>query len=170
MLVYDNDLLAEWIGFMLGRKFLPPYQCIGVMRDNVLLATALFNNFDWPNIEITFATTSPRWATRQAIARILAYPFHELECRRLTAITGRQNRAARAFLLRLGFCEEGHHPALFEHDDGVSYGLLKRDAQKWLEIFDVESTNTTSATQSLHDVGRRIEGEHCERHSERAAE
>jgi len=170
MLVYDNEALALWIGTQLHKEFLPPYQCIGVARGAELLAVALFNNFDWPSIEITFATTSPRWASRQMIARIIGYPFIELDCRRITAVTGRRNKDARAFLLRFGFHEEGHHPELFENDDGVSYGLLKRDAQKWLEIYRHERPQTTRSTRSLPDGTDRIAIRHQERDREQDPE
>ena len=133
MLVYGEDeALAAWVGERLGMAFSPPYVCIGVSRET-LVAAALYNNFQLPNIQITFVTTSPRWATRQVIARILAYPFVELGCARVSAVTEVTNRDARRFLRRLGFRQEGYHPELFQRGDGVSYGLMKHDALKWLE-------------------------------------
>jgi|SRR5215472_13936322 len=170
MFVYDNDLLAQWIGFQLGRQFHPPYQCIGVVRGEDLVAAALFNNYDHPNIEITFVTTSPRWASRQAVARILGYPFIELGCRRITAVTGKKNRRTRDFLGRLGFAEEGYHRELFERDDGVSYGLLKRDAEKWLESYHVKGTIPACSTGPLHDGRGGSEIQHSDRHRERPPE
>jgi len=157
------------MGIQLGKQFMPPYQCIGVVRGDAFVAGALFNNFDWPNIEITFVTTTPRWASRQVIGRIFAYPFCELGCRRLTAITGARNETARVFLERLGFGQEGIHPDLFEHDDGISYGLLKRDALKWLEISHVESTKTAGASGSVHDEWGGIEGQHSSGDRERSS-
>jgi hypothetical protein len=172
MLIYnEDDALAQWIGRQLGGiRFSPPYCCIGVARGAELLAAVLYNNFEPPNIQITFVTTSPRWASRQVIGRILGYPFRELGCRRISAITPARNKQARAFMLRLGFNEEGHHPDYFENDAGVSYGLLKRNAQKWLEIFDVESAITTRSSRSLHDGEGGITGEHPERDRQLAPE
>jgi hypothetical protein len=170
-LIYnEDDALAEWCGVVLGRKFAPPYRCIGVQRGSDLVGCALFNNFDPPNIEITFVTTTPRWATRQTIGRILRYPFIELDCRRLTAITGSMNRPTRAFLCRLGFKQEGFHPELFASDAGVSYGLLKQDAMRWLEDFHEQGTVSTDTARPLHDGVGGIEGQHPAGDSERPPE
>lgn len=146
MLVYHHDeALAEWIGWQLDCKFAPPYKCIGVMRGDKLVAAVLYNNFQLPNIQMTIASVSPRWASRQVIGRLFAYPFHELRCRRVSAVTKAMNQPARAFLSRLGFVPEGFHPQLFEDDDGVSYGLLKNDARKWIEDFDGQGPKPTAA-------------------------
>jgi hypothetical protein len=165
MLVYGHDgALAEWVARQLGCTFAPPYTCIGIMRADVLIAACLYNNFEPPNIQMTIASVTPRWASHQVIGRLFAYPFLELGCRRITAVTGSNNTRARMFLSRLGFRLEGIHPELFEHDDGVSYGLLRRDAQKWLESHDVKSTQAAGSPGSLHDGIGGIEGQHRERH------
>src|SRR5713226_1900011 len=111
-----------------------PQACvtIGVVRANEILAVAIYNQWQHPNIHITFVTASPRWASRQAIAAILRYPFVQLECKRVTAITEATNQSARTFLCRLGFKQEGYHPDLFASGDAVSYGLLARDAARWI--------------------------------------
>lgn len=129
----DNEV-ALWMGDRLGCRFSPPFTCIGVARAGELVAGALFNNWKPPhNIEITFATTTPRWATRQTIRAILSYPFVQLRCHRITAVTEATNQPARAFLCRFGFVEEGRHPDMFDSGDAISYGLLRRNALKWLE-------------------------------------
>jgi RimJ/RimL family protein N-acetyltransferase len=163
--IYDDELLAQWVGVKLGRQFQLPCRCIGVSRGDELLAVALFNNYDPPNIEITFVTTTPRWASRQVIGRILAYPFRELGCRRLTAVTSARNIPTRAFLRRLGFSEEGFHPELFEDSDGVSYGLLRRNAERWLEHYH-EGTEGAGITRSVLDGSDAEPVQHQERDSQ----
>lgn len=136
MLIYGRDReLSLWVGQQLGlngpvRSVEPT--AIGVARNNKIVAAALFTNYQPPAIEITFVTTTPRWASRQTIAAILRYPFVQLGCRRVTAITEACNGPARAFLERLGFRQEGLHPDAFPSGDGVSYGLLRKDAERWL--------------------------------------
>jgi RimJ/RimL family protein N-acetyltransferase len=161
MLVFGEDeLLAEWLGRQLGLRFSPPYVCIGVVRDDQLVAVALYNNYEPPNIQMTFATTTPRWATRQMIGRLLAYPFRELGCLRVSVVTRDTNRPTRAFLCRLGFRQEGFHPSMFgENDDGVSYGLMRNDAQKWLEESH-ESPEHARAAESRNDGGRTDQAKH----------
>ena len=154
MLVYGHDEeVAEWLGAQLGIAFASPFVTIGVVRGDQLVAAILYNQFEPPNIHVTFATTTPRWASRQVIGRLLAYPFHELHCRRISAITRRGNRPARAFLERLGFLAEGLHPEYFPDDDGISYGLLKRHAWKWIEDYHEQGPQGSNAAQPADGGG-----------------
>ena len=136
MLVYVHDKeLSLWVGQRLGLdgpvRGVDP-TAIGVVREGRIVAAALFSNFQWPAIEITFVTSTPRWASKMAIRGILSYPFVQLNCKRVTAITEKCNRPARVFLERLGFSLEGIHPDAFPSGDGISYGLLRSDAERWL--------------------------------------
>ena len=96
------------------------------------MAGCVFSQFRPPNIEISFATTTPKWATKQVIRDILRYPFLQLGCKRVSCITEATNQHARAFLCRLGFHEEGVHPDALETGDAITFGLLRRDAARWL--------------------------------------
>jgi RimJ/RimL family protein N-acetyltransferase len=66
------------------------------------------------------------------VSAILRYPFVQLRCARVTAVTQSQNARARGFLCRLGFRQEGVHPDALPSGDAVSYGLLARDATRWI--------------------------------------
>jgi RimJ/RimL family protein N-acetyltransferase len=133
MLLFDSDqILARWAGDRLGIADFGPYTAIGVVHRGEVVAAAIYNNYRPPNIDITFASASPRWASRGAIRAMLRYPFVQLGCMRLTAVTQAQNAPARAFLHRLGFCQEGVHPDALPSGDAVSYGLLARDAARWI--------------------------------------
>lgn len=146
MLIFGHDReIAQWCGDQLGIKDFGPCSAIGVARDGKIVAGAVFHQFRFPNIEITFATTTPRWATRETIAAIMAYPFVQLKCRRLTAITEALNQPARAFLSRFGFTQEGYHPHTFAADDAVTYGLLREDAEKWLRKPDGQINTVRTA-------------------------
>ena len=147
MIVYGNKpLLLGWAGDRLGMKFDEALsEPLGVRIGNEILAVAVINNVRWPNAEISFVTSSPRWASRTHIAGILAYPFFQLRMKRLSSLTEAMNQPARAFLCRLGFKQEGYHPEAFPSGDGVSYGLMREDAQRWLkERWVVESTKSAA--------------------------
>lgn len=153
-LVCDQpEIVAKWVGERTGIEggFNPVtisgapysgdllYSAIGVADDfGRLLAGAVYNNWRHPNIEITFAVESNRWASREAIACILRYPFVQLKCLRITAYTAARNDRARAFLTNplIGFTQEGYHPNGFPSDDAVSYGLL-REKCRWVKPQDV---------------------------------
>ena len=101
-------------------------------RIGEIVAVAIYNNYRPPNIEITFVTSSPRWASRRAIQAMLRYPFVQLRCARTTALTDARNARARALLRRIGFRPEGFHADALPNADAVSYGLLAKDAARWI--------------------------------------
>jgi RimJ/RimL family protein N-acetyltransferase len=151
---YDKEL-AQWAGARLGVPDFGLSVAIGVARNSEIVAVALFNNYRHPNIEITFVTSTPRWATRQTIAVILRYPFKQLGCKRLTAVTEATNQPARAFLCRLGFTQEGYHPDALPTGDAVTYGLLAKDAARWVaEEYQFGQIPTDGSRRSLA-------GRHC---------
>lgn len=138
----NHPQFQRWAENKLGIKC-PESASIAVLDRQGILAVALFNHHVHPDIHITFVSSSPRWAVRGVFRGILSYPFIQLHCSRITAITEAKNQPARAFLQRFGFREEGHHPELFSSGDGVSYGLLRRDC-RWLGEENVE-ISTSSA-------------------------
>jgi RimJ/RimL family protein N-acetyltransferase len=133
MLIYGHDeAVAAWAGERLGISDWGPCRAIGVMRDGAMAAAAVFHQYRHPAIEISFVTANRRWATPRTVRGIMRYPFIQLGCKRLTAITEEANQPTRAFLVRLGFKQEGIHPDAFLSGAAVSYGLLRDDAARWL--------------------------------------
>lgn len=144
---YDREL-ARWAGERIGIADFGPCVAIGVVHKGEIVAAAIYNQFRWPNIEITFVTSSPRWASPGAIRAILRYPFVQLKCKRVTAVTEATNQPARAFLCHLGFKEEGYHPEALPCGDAVSYGLFAKDAARWIaeDRIHVERRNASSGS------------------------
>ena len=133
MLVYGHDAaVSHWVGEKLGISDFGLCSAIGVWRDGDIIAGCVFSQYRPPNIEISFAASTPKWATRATIREILRYPFLELGCKRVTCITEATYQRACAFLCRLGFHREGVHPDVFLSGDAITYGLLRKDADRWL--------------------------------------
>jgi|TARA_R110000824_G_scaffold196779_2_gene380067 RimJ/RimL family protein N-acetyltransferase len=111
-----------------------PLSSIGILSsDNKIMGVAIFNNYRQNDIEITFITATPKWATPGNIRGILNYPFIQLGVKRMTAITKKSNKQARKFLIRLGFDLEGVHPyAAKDGSSSCTYGLYQKKAEKWL--------------------------------------
>lgn len=134
MLIFNSDAeLALWAGKQLRMQLAEPNTSIGVAHKGKIVAAAVFNNYRPPNVEVTFVTTSSRWASPGAVRAILRYPFIQLGCKRVTAVIEATNQPARAFLCRLGFKLEGEHPDVFPSGAAAeTYGLLLKDAQRWV--------------------------------------
>lgn len=148
MLIYGRDqAIIAWAEQQLKTILAKPAVAIGVAHGHELVAAAIYNNYRPPNIEVTFVTTSPRWASPGAVKRILSYPFLQLDCRRITATTEATNKRACAFLCRLGFEQEGYHPDALPSGDAVTFGLLRKNAARWLaeEPYGEVITNSTAA-------------------------
>ncbi len=133
IVVEPKDELVQWAKEQVGIADFGLCSPIGVTHKGNIVAVAIYNNYRHPNIEITFAISSPHWASRGAVRSILSYPFHQLGCKRITAITEASNMKARRFLEHLGFALEGYHPDVFAAGDGISYGLLRAAAARWID-------------------------------------
>lgn len=127
------------------RQYMPPHidlnkdlAAIGVADERGLLAAAIFTDYHQlplgADIHMSFAATSPRWAQRGVIRGILSYPFTQLKCNRLTALTARSNKRARKLMEGLGFQLEGVHWRAYDgKTDAISYCLRRYVAEeKWL--------------------------------------
>lgn len=128
---YDRDV-ARWVGRLIGVADFGPSTAIGVVRHDRMVAGAVFHQHRMPDIQLSFASLSPRWATRQTIARILNYPFGQLGVKRITCITPEDREEAIAFMLRLGFKIEGRHPDALPEGAAISLGMLRCDATQWI--------------------------------------
>jgi RimJ/RimL family protein N-acetyltransferase len=97
------------------------------------MGVAIFHNYRQNDIEVTFITATPRWATLGTIRGILHYPFKQLGVKRMTAITMKSNKKARKLLTGLGFVLEGVHPfAATDCTSACTYGLYAKNAERWL--------------------------------------
>ena len=131
-----DEELAEW-----AEEHYPdcaplsrPLTSIGVASDSGdIMGVAIFHNYRQNDIEVTFITATPRWATQGVIRGILDYPFKQLGVKRMTAITNKSNKKARKLLTGLGFVLEGVHPfAATDCTSACTYGLYAKNAEKWL--------------------------------------
>lgn len=126
--------IKEWVEKQLGWKAATPTYAVGIVHHNRLIGGVLYHNYTGGNCEMTIATTSPRWATRNIISELLAYPFEWLGCRRITAITDADNTKSKSMLERLGFQQEGvirEGSPRENGTDAIIYGLLKREYKTW---------------------------------------
>jgi RimJ/RimL family protein N-acetyltransferase len=109
---------------------LEPCQAIGVMRGNELAAGVVYHEYrpEQGDCEMSIAARTPRWASRAAIRTLLAYPFVQLDCRRVTARVRSDNERALRFDLGIGFQVEGRLKSWYAPGvDCVMLGLMRDD-------------------------------------------
>jgi len=135
----DRDV-AAWvaarIAHMGASADFGPCAAIGIADEaGRALGGVVFSNFQpgFRSIEVSFAAETSRWLTRPLICGILSYPFVQLDCQRVTAVTPRGARKARSFLDRFGFKREGVVRRGFGTDDAIISGLLRTEwlASRW---------------------------------------
>jgi len=133
-LIYGIDrAVLVWIADHLptiSRDFADTYHAIGVALDGEMIAGVLYSRFTGTNIEMTIASTDARWCSRSTLYYLFAYPFLQLGCRRVTAVTAASARETRVFLERLGFRFEGAlREALPEGETAFIFGLLASECR-----------------------------------------
>lgn len=138
MLVYDQpQLVAAWVALQLGWKdpaaFEPCY-AIGVVRGDKPIAGFVYNNYHTDinglphSIELSVASTDPRWMTRQTVRAMFAYPFTHLGVKRLQAQTSVSDAGVNSIMQRLGFTREGLlRCARIEGGDAYAWGMLTNE-------------------------------------------
>lgn len=103
-------------------------------KNSDILAGAIYHGWipDIRNIQLSFASVTPRWATRGAIREILAYPFVQggPECDRITCWVEKRNKRARHLLSGLGFVLEGRMRLM--GGSLLLFGALRRDLKPWI--------------------------------------
>ena len=134
----QDEALAKWAEtqFLECAPLARPLTAIGIASSGgqKILGVAIFHNFRHNDVEVTFVTATPRWATSGNIRAILHYPFAQLGVARMTAITAKTNKRARKLLEGLGFKLEGTHPFARENGGAAcTYGLYKKTVfDRWL--------------------------------------
>jgi len=132
-LVYgDNQRVCEWVSRHIGED-LGRGVGIGLEENGELIAGVFYNMFTGAGISMHVAAVpGRRWMTREYLFCCFAYPFLQLNCRRVTGLVRVSNLEARKFDEHLGFKREGLIREAFDDgEDGLLYGMLKPEC-RWI--------------------------------------
>ncbi len=132
---FPGDVAAWVLARIPHMNSFSDYAAIGVVNEaGGLVAGAVYHEYhpDVGDIQVAFAADDPRWAQKGTIAGILAFPFYQLGCVRVTALCGKSNRRTRRFVEGIGFKLEGVVRKGLKTEDMCIYGLLAEEADKWL--------------------------------------
>ena len=146
MIVYpqgvgDTLKMAEWCAEILGepleafgfnRRGEPLFQCIGFSRENQLVCVVVVTHATRDNVFVSFAATTPRWASKQNIAAWGNWLFSQMGLKRASATIKKSNKRSRKFVEGIGFRVEGKLRKFVDGEDMIVYGLLKEEHENWL--------------------------------------
>ena len=125
-----DAFVAQWVSdripHMRGAAFGPCAAIAVLGNDGAMRGGVVYHNYlaQYRSIEMSAAAVSKRWLTPEVLRAIFRYPFVQLNCRRVTMITGRKNEQARQLLRGLGFRQEGVVRRGLGNEDAIIYGLL----------------------------------------------
>ncbi len=135
-IVYGGDAeIAKWVKARIPEicRWREP-RSLGVTRGGVLVAGVVYYNWHPPDIHLAMAADSPRWATKQNVFTLLAYPFLQIGVGRVTLTIARSNKRSRRLAEGVGFKLEGKlRKYLPNGEDMMMYGYLREEflASKW---------------------------------------
>lgn len=131
LLFGSDEYICQWVSARVDANIVKG-KAIGVIDGgDRLIAGVAYSNWRGCDIEMLCAAENMRWLSRVRLAAFFSYPFVQLGCLRVTAITAKRNKRARKFIERIGFRLEGTHPRALEGKDACSYGMLRENC-KWL--------------------------------------
>jgi hypothetical protein len=108
---------------------------IGGEREGELVVVAIFHTFSPNDCNLVLASDgSKRWATREGITRLLAYPFRQCGLPRITTVISEHNEESLRLAEHFGFVREGRlREAGPDDEDEIVLGLLRRE-WSWSKI------------------------------------
>lgn len=132
-----DQIVAAWVATQLdmpAARF-GPCAAIGIVLRGQLIAGVVYNGYrryeEGAVIEASIAAITPKWATRQVLSAIFAYPFQQMQVTRLQVTCRKSNKRARKFVTRLGFKMDCVARRLWDgKHDAVVYSMIPEE-NRW---------------------------------------
>ncbi len=125
--------IGAWFSEKTGKPMWAPFASIGWIRNNCIVAAAVFCEFTGPNVDVH--VYGPGEFRRTQARQIADYVFNHLKCRRLTAKVPRRGPLV-DLLPRLGFFQEAVLEGFYgESPDGdaILFRLTPDSAVEWMK-------------------------------------
>jgi RimJ/RimL family protein N-acetyltransferase len=133
--VYGEDArVCDWVAPRVGEESFATHHDpvgIGLEQDGELIAGVVFNYYTGPSIQIHVAAEpTKKWLTREYLFKVFAYPFLQLQCKRVTGLVRSDNLPAQKFDEHLGFRREGViRQGCTDGTDLILYGMLATECR-----------------------------------------
>lgn len=130
-IIRGDKSITDWVGQRVECEDFGPCETLAVVDRTQLLAGVVYSNYRNASIEMSIATTTPRWASRRVIRELLNYPFVQLRCRRVHSFVRADNNHSQRLAEGVGFVREGVlREADTDGSDILFYGLTRTDWKK----------------------------------------
>ena len=109
-------------------KIKPDYfgECTTIAVTGPRPAVIVYSRYNGINCEVTVAATGSNWLRTPILKVLLAYPFKQLGCRRITLLISDTNERTRKAAQHVGFTHEGYLREFMENGEGCHIFSLTR--------------------------------------------
>ena len=134
VILEQHPAFFMYINNILGVNFTPDIAKVisSVTEDGKIMGVTAFSRFSEHNCELSVASTTPRFMTRQYLEAVFHYPFVTSKKRRITAIIEEDNLAAQEIDKALGFVYEARLKNWYGNKDGIVMRMLEEECQ-WIK-------------------------------------
>ena len=134
----DEDV-TRWVEQELDTPLPRPSIAIGVLDGETPIAGVTYTHYledhhtgQPRSLEMSIASTSARWCTRNTLNQFFRYPFQTVGVERVSVTIHKKNKHTRNFVERLGFVYEGKgRRAWPTGGDAVVYSMLPHEC-RWI--------------------------------------
>lgn len=107
-----------------------------ISEDRQPMAGIVYHDYQPRNgtIQMSVAAECPRWATKNILRGLFAYPFRQLGVNKVWAGIAFKNARARRFVEGIGFKQEAILSRHFGDDHCVIYRMFRNDYEKRYEV------------------------------------
>ncbi len=127
----DKEAVADFVRTRIpdAARGWDKYTAIGFKLDGKLIAGTVFHGWspEWGCVEMSSASDSPKWLTRETLRAIFEYPFVQLACRNVIMRVSSKNERMCSIANRFGFTPHVLPDLRGEGEDDVVF-ILSREA------------------------------------------
>lgn len=132
-IVFDNQRVFDFVTTFFPVNESAGVKGIGLANNGELIAGVLYDDWNGTNIWMHVAAEpGKRWLTREYMRVCFAYPFIQLQCKRISGWVEASNYEARRFDEHLGFRPEAVLSGAGRNEDDVIIYVMRREECKYV--------------------------------------
>ena len=139
VITHDNERISKWASKHLEGITWNSPQCFGFELNDKLIGAVIFSEWTKNDIHVSVVSTNARMWQKRILRILFHYTWVTCGCIRMSALAKESNKKSRRLLEALGFKEEGRLRKYHGNEDGVVYGILKEDSERWYQTKEREA-------------------------------